>query len=1114
MKKHLLPLLFFVLATISNTAVAQTTVCNLNAGPDQTICAPNCATLTATFTPTFQTTSYTQAQIPYAPDPFNVGTNVPLFDDQWSQSIPLPFTFCFYGQAYNNCFIGSNGVVTFNPATPPGGYCTWPIPNTPVPTNVAGTPVNCVMGPWQDLNPGVGGSVRYTTYGVAPCRRFVVSWFNVPMYSCGTPLTQQITLYETTNIIENYIQTKAICAWNGGKAIQAIQNQPANTATVIPGRNTPTQWAVNNEGRRYSPAGAPTSTVQWTPGPINGNPAVVCPNVTTTYTCTVTYTNCNNTTVVRTDAVVVNVSSLVANAGPDQNVCFGGCATLTANAPGATSYSWVTIPGNINVGNTQTINPCPLVTTTYVVTATDASNCSGRDTVVVNIFTMNTASAGLDDTICSGSCATLNASGGVSYLWNADPSFVGPINIPNPQACPLVTTSYVVTVTDANGCVGTDTVTIYVAPVPLSVNVVGTDALCNGACNGSATATGAGGWPPYSYSWSNAAVGNIANGLCVGQYTVTITDNIGCTATGTVTISEPTAVVTTATNIATANCGQNDGSVTISITGGTPNYTILWPSGNTNNLTETNLPPGQVCVIVSDANGCSDTLCVNVPNTPGAVVSVVDSSMVTCNNACDGWAVAAAQGGTGPYVYTWYNPVQVNDTALNLCIGTYTVVMVDANGCLDSATVTITQPNALQLQNVTGTATICIGQSTSLSAAAIGGSPNYNFVWTDGNNIWNAATCNVSPTVTTTYSVSVVDANNCTAAIQTVVVTVNPPLQVTAMANTTVCQGAQIQLTSNGSGGDGNLTYTWLAPVNSNGQNVNVTVNNTQTYTVVLTDGCGTPADSATVTITVNPAPVVTFAATSVTSGCEDLCVSFINNTPNTASISWVFGNNLGSSQLNNPTFCFTDPGTYDVTATVVDNIGCVGTTTLTNLVTVWPLPVADFSATPQPTSLLNSAITFTDQSIGAVSWVWSFGADSATSLLQNPTYTYQDTGSFNATLIVTNQYGCMDSTNKEIIILEDYAIYIPNTFTPNADGINDLFFPQGIGINPDNYEMWIFDRWGNLIYKTNTWPGGWDGTVQGTGRLCQIDTYVWKIVTTNPEGLRQQYVGHVNVVR
>ena len=1115
MKHNLHVLLFVFLLSLSFVAIGQSpTVCPINAGADQTICVPNCATLTGTFVPTNQTNTYLLSTIPYAPDPFNVGTSLFLSDDQWSQVIPLPFTFCFYGNPYNSCLIGSNGMVSFS-LTGAGGYCQWPI-STPVPSGA--NPMNTIMGPWQDLYPPAGGTIKYSTYGTAPCRRFVVSWNQLPMYACTSTLcTQQVTIYETTNIIDNYIQTKPTCGWNGGRAIEAIHNINGTLATVVPGRNSPSVWTTINDGKRYTPNGASTCVVGWYLGPVlitNNATTVVCPTATTTYTFQATYTNCNSTTVIVSDPMTVNVSALVTSAGVNQNICVGGCANLNCVAVGATSYSWVSIPGNINVGNTAAITVCPLVTTTYVVTA-NSNSCAGLDTVVVNVTAMTTASAGADDSICSGACATLQGSGGVSYVWAPAASIVGSSTIANPQACPLTTTTFTVTVTDANGCIGTDQVTVFVAPSLLSLNITPTSATCFGYCNGSATSSPVGGFPPYNYLWSNAQTTATGTNLCAGQITLTVTDAIGCTSTASVILTQPTAIAINATLITTANCGQNDGTVTIAIAGGTPGpgYTILWPSSGNNGLTEMNLPPGQVCVYVYDANGCGDTLCVTVPNTPGAVVNVNSFTNVTCNGACDGTATAIAIGGTGPYSYSWNTaPAQLTITATPLCPGNYLVTMIDANGCSDTTNVLITEPPVLT-NLASGTITICIGQTANLTSVASGGTPIYNYSWTDGITNWSTANIAVSPTVTTTYTVSLTDANGCVAINQTITVTVNPPLNVVAMAGISVCANSNVNITALANGGNGNITYTWQ-PGNLIGASINIPIAVSTTYTVTATDGCGTPSSSDTVTVMVNPLPIVTIVAATATSGCQPLCVTFTNNTPNTNSIAWTFGNNLGNSISPNPTFCFSTFGIYDVSATVTDNLGCVGTTTLTNYITVWPLPNALFSATPQPATVLDNSVTFTDLSSGANAWAWSFGADLYASTLQNPMYAFQDSGVFAVQLLVTNQYGCQDSITMPILIKPDYALYIPNAFTPNGDNINDLFFPLGMGVSLDKYMLYIFDRWGNIIFNTDNTTVGWDGTVQGTGRLCQLDTYVYKITAMDPDGALKVYIGQINLIR
>lgn len=206
MKHSYYPFSLLLALFLSVLANAQSpTICPINAGPNQSICTPNCANLSGTFVPTYATTNYTPSLITYAPDPYNAGTAISLGDDQWSAAVSIGFNFCFYGQVHSQCLIGANGLISFD-LTPALGYCQWPI-SAAVPTT--SDPMNTIMGPWQDLYPPGGGTIKYAVYGAAPCRRFVVSWYQVPMYSCTTTLcTQQLVLYETTNIIDNFIQTK------------------------------------------------------------------------------------------------------------------------------------------------------------------------------------------------------------------------------------------------------------------------------------------------------------------------------------------------------------------------------------------------------------------------------------------------------------------------------------------------------------------------------------------------------------------------------------------------------------------------------------------------------------------------------------------------------------------------------------------------------------------------------------------------------------------------------------------------------------------------------------------------------------------------------------------
>lgn len=197
--------------------------------------------------------SYTITSIPYNPDPFNGNTPTGIAqDDVWGPTVTLPFSFCFYDSSYTQVSIGSNGLLTFTPQAP-GMYCNWPINAAfPDPTMTPRT----IATPWQDLNPSSYGDINYAIRGVAPYRRFVVSFDSVAMFSCTLSyFSQQVILYETTNIIEFHILNKPVCAtWNGGAAIQGVQVN-GTTAFVVPGRNFPTQWAATNDAYRFTPVG-------------------------------------------------------------------------------------------------------------------------------------------------------------------------------------------------------------------------------------------------------------------------------------------------------------------------------------------------------------------------------------------------------------------------------------------------------------------------------------------------------------------------------------------------------------------------------------------------------------------------------------------------------------------------------------------------------------------------------------------------------------------------------------------------------------------------------------------------------------------------------------------
>ena len=410
--------------------------------------------------------------------------------------------------------------------------------------------------------------------------------------------------------------------------------------------------------------------------------------------------------------------------------------------------------------------------------------------------------------------------------------------------------------------------------------------------------------------------------------------------------------------------------------------------------------------------------------------------------------------------------------------------------------------------------TICLSQCTTVTATVTGGTPAYTITWNPGN--LNGTTVTLCPTVTTTYTITATDANGCAAQNQTFTITVNPGITAVSSNPVAICVGASTILTASATGGNGGpYNYVWM-PGNGTGTSYTVSPTTTTTYSVIVTDNCGTPADTATVTVTVNPLPVISIIADD-SAGCAPHCVNFTNLTPNTSTISWSFGDGGNSTSLTPGTYCYLTPGSYDVFVTVTDINGCVNSATAVGMINVYPVPVADFTMSPQPTTILNPIICFTDLSIGASQWSWDFGNPSDlnnTSTLQNPCHTYGDTGRFCVTLTALNSFGCWDTTTYCLIIDPDFTLYVPNAFTPNGDGNNEVFVPEGIGMDKNEYVLYIFDRWGNLIWQTDTWGKGWDGRANGGSEIAQEDVYVWKIVCKDIFGKQHQYVGHVSIIK
>lgn len=863
----------------------------------------------------------------------------------------------------------------------------------------------------------------------------------------------------------------------------------------------------------------------------SGNPAYTYAWSNAQTTSTATGLSAGNYSVVVTDGsgcssslnfTITQPTAVNATTGSTNEVCGQSNGTATVNPSGGTpgyNYLW---------SNGQTTPTATgLASGNYSVTVTDANGCTFSIAVAVNSTGGPSATTNSTNETCnqSNGTATANPSGGnpaYTYLWS---------NGQNAQtATGLAAGNYTVTVTDAGGCAFTVTVTVNMTGGPTAT--AGADV---SMCMGNSTQLNAGGGGNYSWipatALSNAAISNpIANPNTTTTYTVIVTDVNGCTSADNVTVTInalPVANAGTDPSIcsgfsATLN-GSGGGSYAWSPATNLSSTNISNPVANPNATTTYTLT-------VTDANGCTNSDDVTV--TVNALPVANFSSTTACFNSPTMFTDLST-GNPTSWNWSFPNAIPSSSTSQNpaptyIADGTYTATLTvtNANGCQDITSMTVTV-NPLPFANFSSTP-VCVGTPscfndlTTISSGTITG-----WSWNFGdpscpNNISNVQSPCHTYCASGIYTVilTATSSNGCQSTTN-LQATVNA-VPVAAFTASNVCLNA---LTVFANGSTNAVLWAWdFGDTNtSTQQNPSHTYLAYGTYivTLIATSGAGC-ADTIMDTLTVYPLPVVNFAGDSVCVGeiTSFTDLSFIPS-GNISTWNWNFddpasgGNN--TSTLQNPTHIFTASGNYNVTLTTASNNGCVSS--LTIQVMVHPLPVADFSIAPALTLGLTDFAAFTDLSLGnVVQWYWLFG-DGDSSAVQNPSHLYSDTGAYIITLAVVSNYGCVD-TIMHTVRIADYAFFIPNSFTPNDDGINDFFFGVGIGIV--EYEMVIFDRWGNRIFYCKmdelslNMPCQWDGKVDGgfSNTRVQQDVYVWKIHLTNVFDKKFDYVGTVTVVK
>ena len=399
--------LLILLVVLSIQGFSQTAPCpNLSTINSTVNCITPCTTLTATPSITLNaTTTYAVSSIVYAPNSYTIGAGVStITDDIFSSTITIPFCFNFFGINYTQLIIGSNGNVVFG-STLAGAYDPWSVTG-PLPGSNCNATYNAIMSPWCDIYPPGGGSIKYNTYGVAPCRKFVISYNNLTMFLPGTYCTgiietSQIVLYETSNIIDIYIGNHVGCtSWSSGYAITGIENTTGTLFYTAPGQNG-TVFTASNQGWRFTPSGTPYNwNYTWTgpSGVIGTTPSIVlCPTTTTTYTITANTTTSCSSVSISSLSTITSISSIAVISGLS-NLCQGSTSTLSSSSIGGTWSSSNSAIASID-SNTGVLSGLAPGTTT--ITYSNGS-CTATKIVTINPI-YNTA---FSASICAGSSYT------------------------------------------------------------------------------------------------------------------------------------------------------------------------------------------------------------------------------------------------------------------------------------------------------------------------------------------------------------------------------------------------------------------------------------------------------------------------------------------------------------------------------------------------------------------------------------------------------------------------------------------------------------------------------------------------------------------------------------
>ena len=559
--------------------------------------------------------------------------------------------------------------------------------------------------------------------------------------------------------------------------------------------------------------------------------------------------------------------------------------------------------------------------------------------------------------------------------------------------------------------------------------------------------------------------------------------------------------------------GYSDGSIDISLNG-SQSYDYLWSNGE---LTEdiNMLFSANYSVIVTDTNGCSvyDTILLTEPTPLQTSITPTNFNgyNISCNGYSDGGIDLNVSGSVPGYNYLW-NTSDLTEDISNLSIGTYSVDITDINSCSTSTSITLTEPTPLQT-SITPTTSFngynisCNGYSDGGIDLGVSGSvPGYTYIW-DNNEV----TQDIINASSGTNNVTITDDNSCTT---TTSFTLTEPTPLQTLIIPTDYNGYNISCNGYSDGGI-DLVVSGSVPAYSYLWNTLETTQDISslslgTYSVDITD-----LNSCTTSTSFILTEPILLELTS--NFAHDTCdrkvgVAEVIVSGGVLAYNYLWSNNQITPVINN-----LYGGNYSVIITDANN--CAISEQFYIDPDLIENPIAEFNVIPDLKMhylyrQLNNPIFFIDKSIDEftiiTNWFWEFG-DGFTSNDQDTKHSFSEIGDFNVTLAIENLYGCLDTITKRVII-EEFLLYIPNSFTPQYDGINDVFLPKGIGVK--NYELKIYNRWGEHFFTSDNLNIGWNGRTDRKDKIAQTGVYVYLINVTDVFGEKHTYNGQVTLIK